>query len=200
MAIVASAALPSPLTEIGRHTWFALRGDGEESWERWEVFQFRNQWQPDMGYLHRRQDGPLDGVGAGRVLLHGVLRGDEAQTFIECLRRESPKYEDRDSYWAWPGPNSNTYVDVMMRRCDFPAELPGTAIGKDFRGIVGASVTRGGTGVQIDTPLIGLAIGITEGIEVHVLGLTLGLDWWCPALKIPADDGRIGCPGTVRDP
>ena len=204
VAIVASAAIPGAITDIARHSWFAVRGEGEEQWERWEVFQFtiRPRQRPNGGwdYLHRRIHDPLDDVGAGYVQIHGVLRGAEASRFIACLRRESPDYEHRANYVVWPGPNSNTYVDVMMRRCEFPAELPTTAIGKDYRGIVGASVTRGGTGVQVDSPLVGLAMGLTEELELHLLSLTVGIDWWRPALKVPADDGRLGCPATVREP
>jgi hypothetical protein len=93
---------------------------------------------------------------------------------------------------GWPGPNSNTYVDVMMRRCKLRADLPATAIGKDFRGWIGASWTSGGTGFQIETPLVGVKLGLTEGVEVHILALTIGVDWWPPALILPLGGGRIG--------
>ena len=36
-------------------------------------------------------------------------------------------------YLMWPGPNSNTYVDAMLRSCHLHVDLPATAVGKDHR-------------------------------------------------------------------
>jgi hypothetical protein len=81
----------------------------------------------------------------------------------------------------------------MIRRCELYVELPAPAIGKDYRGpVVGASLSPGGTGVQLETPLVGGKLGITEGIEFHVLGMGWGVDIWPPALIVPVGPGRIG--------
>ena len=48
------------------------------------------------------------------------------------------------------------------------------------------------TGFQIETPLVGLKLGLTEGIEIHVLALTVGIDWWPPAIILPLGGGRVG--------
>ena len=124
--------------------------------------------------------------------MHAVWRGREAARFIRCLRRESPRYEYRNTYRPWPGPNSNTYVDVMMRRCGLYADLPATAVGRDYRGWLGLSLTEGGTGVQLESPLVGVKIGFTEGVELHVFALAIGIDWWPPAIILPVGEGRIG--------
>ena len=185
--VMASMSLLEPLEKLARHPWFAVRKEGESSWVRWEI------WQPggggDWGYIAQRRVPPLEGPN---VQVHGVLRGQKASRFIACLERESARYEHRHFYLPWPGPNSNTYVDVMLRRCGMHAELPPTSIGKDYRGIVGVSGTSGGTGVQLETPLFGLRIGLTEGIQIHIFALTVGVDLWPPALIYPLGDGRLG--------
>ncbi|MBK9029819.1 MAG: DUF3750 domain-containing protein [Myxococcales bacterium] len=95
-------------------------------------------------------------------------------------------------YRGWPGPNSNTFGDVMLRRCGLHASLPATAIGKDWRGWVGASWTTEGTGFQIEAAGFGLRLGLREGVEVHVLGLAFGVELWPPALIVPLAGGRLG--------
>ena len=58
--------------------------------------------------------------------------------------------------------------------------------------LIGASRTTGGTGVQLETPFVGLRIGLKEGIEVHVLCLAIGVDFWPPAIILPITSGRLG--------
>ncbi len=73
-----------------------------------------------------------------------------------------------------------------------PASLPATSVGKDWRGLVGAGLTSERTGVQLETPLLGLKVGLKEGIEVHVIGLSFGIDLWPPAIILPLGPGRLG--------
>ena len=70
---------------------------------------------------------------------------------------------------------------------------PSRRVGKDFRGLVlGFSTTAGGTGVQLETPLVGAKLGVTEGVELHILGMSWGVDVWPPALIVPVGSGRLG--------
>ncbi len=174
--LLVSTAMPEPIADIARHAWFAVRAEGETSWQRIEVGGFGS--------------GPLD--GEGDVRLHKIWRGARAQKAIECLRKYEDFYQTRGSYLPWPGPNSNTYVDRLLRKCKLDADLPVTAIGKDYRGWIGAGITSGRTGVQLETPFAGLKLGLTEGVEVHVLGLGFGVDLWPPAIIVPFGGGRIG--------
>ncbi len=136
--------------------------------------------------------GPFDGVANER--LHAVWVGPEAERAIHCLRENKAAYLQpvHDGYLPWPGPNSNTLVDQLLRKCDLHADLPATAIGKDYRGVIGASTTSGGTGVQLETPLAGLRLGITEGVELHLFAFALGIDFWPPAVIVPFGAGRVG--------
>jgi len=191
-ALVGSAALMHPLNDLARHPWVALR-DRDGHWERWEVMCCPEDGG-EMGTVRHSSIDPLDdhGGGGGDVRVHGVWRGAEAERIATCVRREAPAYPYRDRYHAWPGPNSNTFVDWLIRTCSLHVDLPGPNIGKDYRGLIGVSTTSGGTGVQLETPLAGLKLGLTEGVEVHLLGLALGIDLWPPALIVPLGPGRIG--------
>ena len=83
-------------------------------------------------------------------------------------------------------------IHSERRWCGLHASLPATAVGKDFRGLAGITRTSGGTGFQIETPLVGVKLGLKEGIEIHLLTLGFGVDFWPPALILPLGPGRLG--------
>ena len=58
--------------------------------------------------------------------------------------------------------------------------------------MVGVSWTSGGTGVELETPVAGVRLGLTEGVVVQILGISLGIDFWPPALIVPLGPGRLG--------
>lgn len=192
VVIVGSAALPQPMDGIARHPWVALREAGAQRWERWEVMCCPNR--TPLSTVHKSSIDPTSdyGGGGGDVRWHGVWTGARAERAIECIRREAPRYPHRNTYRGWPGPNSNTFVDYMIRACNLHVDLAAPSIGKDYRGLIGVSWTAGGTGFQIETPLVGLKLGLTEGVEIHLLGLAIGIDLWPPAIIVPVGPGRIG--------
>jgi hypothetical protein len=183
---VLSGEMPEPITPVARHAWIVANLSGGRPLRRFEL----------LGSAYASDtDDPLYWFVPGDVALHGIREGELAEIagVVACLERETPLYnEQHPTYFPMPGPNSNTYVDQMLRRCDIHCELPATAVGKDYRGVIGASFTSGGTGVQLETWLGGIKIGVTEGVELHVLGLSIGVDLWPPALIVPVNPGRIG--------
>ncbi|MGE0325456.1 MAG: DUF3750 domain-containing protein [Polyangiaceae bacterium] len=193
--LLLSAALPKPVSEVARHPWLAFRERGAHAgeWERYEVAS--SDPRPPLGTIRYNRMDPLRDFagGGGDVRVHGSWHGNAATEAIGCLRREVPRYPDRNIYRAWPGPNSNTFVDYMLRECGLHADLPSPAIGKDYRGLVfGASLTSGGTGIQVETAIVGAKVGLTEGIEVHLFQMAWGIDFWPPALIVPLGPGRFG--------
>ncbi len=56
---------------------------------------------------------------------------------------------------------------MVLRTCKLSASLPATAIGKDWRGLFGAGITSERTGVQVETPIIGVKLGLKEGVEAQ---------------------------------
>ena len=180
---VLTGTLGHPLDGIARHPWFAVRRKGEKVWETYEV-----------GGGGSEHDPFRDHGGYGDPILHGLWRGEEAERAADCLEREAPAVKQRieHGYIFYPGPNSNTFGDEMLRRCHLHASLPATSVGKDWRGWFGAGVSSEGTGFQVETPILGIKLGLKEGIEVHVLGLAIGIDFWPPAIILPLGVGRLG--------
>lgn len=175
--MLASVNMPEPIDTIARHAWFAVREEGSDRWYKVEYGGFG--------------PGPLK-TNHGSVDVHAVWRGAAARRGIACLNEKQREARVR-SYLAYPGPNSNTFVDRLLRLCKLRADLPATAIGKDYRGrFIGASWTTSGTGFQVETALLGFRLGLKEGIEVHLLSLTFGIDLWPPAIVVPFGSGRIG--------
>jgi len=176
-----TGGLGHPIEVIARHPWFAVREKGKTDWDIFEVGGGGGTSDP------RKNSPYVDPI------LHKVWRGDEGAYAAECIRREGPKAKSYiESHYFFPGPNSNTFGDVVLRACKLSASLPSTSIGKDWRGLIGAGITSERTGVQIETPVLGLKVGLKEGIEVHVIHLSFGIDLWPPAIILPLGPGRLG--------
>ena len=128
------------------------------------------------------------------------LRGPAAASAIPKILEAVDAYPYPRHYRLWPGPNSNTFTAFVVRRVpELGAELPVTAIGKDYlEGGRLFAAAPGGRGFQVSLfGLAGMLAGVEEGIEINVLGLVFGVDPLGPAIKLPAI-GRIGFggPGT----
>ena len=181
---VLSGEMPDPIDQVSRHAWIIVHVPGENDYLRCEYLG-----SSSCG----RTSDPFSYFGDGNVAIHGYIRTERAKEIAACLEEKTPPYnEEHPGYMPLPGPNSNTYVDAMLRRCDIHVDLPTTAIGKDFRGPLGVSLTSGGTGVQLESWVVGMRLGLTEGIELHLFSLGLGVDFWPPAILVPANPGRIG--------
>ncbi len=178
-----SGTLGHPMDDIARHPWFAVRKKGAREWQVYEVGG--GGTEEDPFHKHSPYRTPI---------LHGLWRGAEGDQAAACIEKHAPvaKQYIQSHYIFYPGPNSNTFGDVVLRKCKLSASLPATAIGKDWRGLFGAGITSERTGVQVETPILGVKLGLKEGIEVHVLGLSFGIDLWPPAIILPLGPGRIG--------
>lgn len=178
-----TGTLEHPMDDIARHPWFAIRRAGQKEWTTYEV----------GSSIHQEEDA-LKNHGYHKPILHGLWRGAEADRAADCIERVAPEIKRyiEKHYIFYPGPNSNTFGDRVMRKCGIHASLPSTSVGKDWRGLIGAGVTSEGTGLQLETPFVGLKIGLKEGVEIHVLGLSFGVDLWPPALILPLGPGRLG--------
>jgi hypothetical protein len=177
-----SGGLGEPMNTIARHPWFAVRKKGEE---RWRLYQ--------VGGGGAQDNDPSKSGMYVEPILHGLWVGAEGESAAKCVEIEGPKAKEwieRDYFF--PGPNSNTFGDVVLRACKLSASLPSTSVGKDWRGIIGAGITSERTGIQLETPILGFKIGLKEGVEVHIFHLSFGIDFWPPAIIVPVGPGRIG--------
>jgi len=124
--VVRLYAAPIPhLEHIAVHAWFVIK-QAEGDVDRWEL------WQTAGGpYGHVRLNllSPEAGVGVGGTFVLHEWRGPTAATLIEIIVNESPRYPCRGDYRAYPGPNSNTYVQWMLDRAGVDYQLPCAAVG-----------------------------------------------------------------------
>ncbi|KRE17805.1 hypothetical protein ASE63_00970 [Bosea sp. Root381] len=173
---------------FAHHSWVVVKERGASAYTRFDVVG----WGTPVRVNHREADGRWYGNVPELV---GELRGDAAERLIPHIRQavQSYAYVTPGSYAAWPGPNSNSFVQhVLAEVPELAQALPPTAIGKDFRedGLY-AGLTPSRTGVQASLyGVAGLTIGWVEGVEVNLLGLVAGFDLRSPALKLPGW-GRI---------
>ena len=126
------------------------------------------------------------------------LRGEGVDAVIDRIEEAVASYPYPDKYRVWPGPNSNTFVAWLLRNApEVRADLPPTAIGKDYLGLMPVKKSPSGTGAQVNLlGIAGVMAGIEEGLEVNVLGLTFGVDPKSLGLKLPLI-GRVSLRGDT---
>lgn len=129
--------------------------------------------------------------------------GEKASKIIPQVQNLIATYPYQYQYRVWPGPNSNTFVGHLIREIpEIDGELPAHAVGKDW--LVNSYLfdsSPSGRGVQVNLlGVAGLTVGVEEGFEINLLGLSFGVDFYPPALKLPFV-GRLGFPdGKVDQP
>ncbi len=178
---------------LGVHTWVAYKRSNEDVYSRVEVIGYY-AYRGNNSVRVRR--GNPDGYWFGNrpTLLREITGGEELDELIDRVEASAASYPYAKTYRVWPGPNSNTFTAWIAR--DLPElnlELPPTAVGKDYlpNGAI-AALTPSGSGAQLSLGgYAGLLVGAEEGIEVNLLGATVGLDFWPLAIKLPAL-GRFG--------
>ena len=178
------------------HTWIAVKPTGAPRFTRYEVLGFGvangapalriDRMGPDNYWFGARPQILLDRRGAG------------VDGMIAQVRDAVASYPYPNSYRPWPGPNSNTFLAHIARQVpDLAIQLPSNAVGKDF--LPGGRVVRrrhpAGPGFRYRFMASSAScFAAREGLEVNLLGLSLGVDPVRPALKLPAL-GRLGMAG-----
>lgn len=174
------------------HSWIATKTKNGKDYTTYHV----------MGWRARNGGNPVvietdipDRLWYGqKPILVSELKGKEAESAIPKIDEAAKKYPYNSSYRLWPGPNSNTFISHIIRLVpELRVELPSNAIGKDWihgGQLFGWSETK--TGVQMSLlGALGFTLGLGEGVEVNILGMTFGVDFLRPALKLPFV-GRLG--------
>ena len=181
---------------FGVHTWIAVKPANADKFTVHEVIGWRLRRTGTVVVTHQR---PADGYWYGnRPELLGDIRGPGVDEIIERIETAVKDYPYPDRYHVWPGPNSNTFTAFILRRVpELRADLPSTAIGKDYLGWRSVGRTPSGTGGQASLfGLAGVSAGLEEGVEVNLLGLNFGVDPKSLSLKLPI----VGRVGPRRDP
>lgn len=174
------------------HSWIATKGKTADTYVTYQVTGFGIG--RGGGTVMIRDEAPdRRWYGAEPELLYQI-KGAAAERAIPEIAAAAANYPYPDFYRAWPGPNSNTFISHIIRNSSqLRFELPPHAIGKDWIGTGDVvAVSESGTGVQLSLlGLLGLTVGLGEGIEMNILGLSFGVDFLRPALKLPIV-GRVG--------
>jgi hypothetical protein len=177
---------------FGVHTWVAVKPAYAAAYTVYEVMGWRRRWSDTVVVIQQREaDARWYGSDPE---LYADKRGPEAEALIPRIDAAARNYPYAGEYTLWPGPNSNTFTAWIARAVpELEADLPPTAIGKDYLGpatILGRAPS--GSGVQFSLAgLVALTMSTVEGFEVNVLGFTIGINPFEPALRLPLL-GRIG--------
>ncbi|MBS1155560.1 MAG: hypothetical protein H6R07_1484 [Proteobacteria bacterium] len=180
---------------VAMHPWIIFKRAGETHYTRYDVIGWRAPNVVQRNYAI--PDGLWYGEQPSLLVEH---RGEGVDALIGEIEAAIASYPYPDSYQAYPGPNSNTFLAHIGR--EVPAlklDLPANAIGKDYRPLTQPlGLSSSGSGLQASLfGLLGLNIGLEEGIEFNVLGLNFGLDLNSPGLRLPFI-GRVGLDDTTR--
>ena len=198
-----SAATPEAVVQVygartwglrglfGVHTWVAVKPASAPAYTVYEVIGWRLRWSESAVVIHQRAPDARWFGNAPELLAE--KRGAEADRLIARIDAAARAYPYASEYSVWPGPNSNTFTAWIARAVpELEADLPPTAIGKDYLGsdLVGSAPS--GSGFQFSLGgLFALTASGVEGLEINLLGLTFGINPFDPALKLPLV-GRLG--------
>jgi len=176
---------------FGVHTWTAVKPAAAKEYTVYEIIGWRLRTQ-DTALMIRHRAPDARWFGSAPELV-AEKRGPDAEALIPRIDKAARTYPWAGQYTMWPGPNSNTFTAWVLRAVpELDADLPPTAIGKDYNGVKLVGPAPSGHGFQFS--LFGLA-GVTasgvEGLEINLLGLTFGVNPFDPALKLPLL-GRLG--------
>ena len=183
---------------FGVHTWIAVKPSGAEHFTIHEVLGYRLR-RTGTSVVSRVRHPDEYWYGNRPELLSDV-RGPGVDALIERIESAVLRYPYADTYRVWPGPNSNTFTAAILREVpEMRVDLPPTAIGKDYLGLMPVALTPSGTGGQFNVlGIAGVAAGWEEGVELNLLGLTFGIDPRSLSLKLPLV-GRLG-PESRNEP
>ena len=173
---------------FGVHTWIAVKPTDAHAWTVYEVIGWRLRWSDSALVVREREPDTWFG---SKAELYAEKRGAGVDALIKRIDEAARHYPYAKTYTLWPGPNSNTFVAWIARAVpELEADLPATAIGKDYLGSSIVSRAPSGGGFQLSLAgLLGVAASRVDGLELNVLGLNFGLSG--SGLKLPLI-GRVG--------
>lgn len=163
------------------HTWISTKTADSSQYYVHDV----TGWRHDV--VQSRPGEPDRAWFGSEPTVIADFRGEQAEKIIDQIDDVIGKYPYPTTYEAWPGPNSNTFVAWVIRQIpEMEVALPNHAIGKDYLGDGLVSEVPGGTGYQFSLGgYFGLLAGVREGIELNILGLSLGVNPLGLGIKLP---------------
>lgn len=181
-AVVKDVRIPKGMPWYSRfatHSYVDFRSKPSEPWQRIEIVN------KDSGLiLEPVSEEEVHASSRWGNPVHLVSQSKhDGQVLASQITAFGKGYNDT-VYKAWPGPNSNTFTDGLLREVDgLSGVLEHNGVGKDASWRAGT--TAGGTGLEIQSPLLGAEAGLKEGLNINFMGLTAGIGVWPPAIKLP---------------
>ncbi len=165
------------------HPWIIFKRSGETQFTRYEVTGWGNGDR-----IRKNSHGPDDYWYGATPRLLVDKRGPAAAAMIPQIEAAIASYPWKETYHAWPGPNSNTFLAHIGR--NVPAlelNLPANAIGKDYRALSRPiGLPPSGQGVQVSLlGLIAFTAGPVEGVEINLLSIDMGIQFSPFRLRLP---------------
>lgn len=128
-----AAKIPSLPGIVADHYWLlvfhAAEGSMHQECDRWEIWQRANQNESCWGHLHKNLLTPHQGVGNGPSRLIQQWNNEDALSIVKRIESSPKTYPFINQYRYWPGPNSNTFAQWIVRG---RAKLGIRAIGKNY--------------------------------------------------------------------
>lgn len=182
---------------FGVHTWIAAKPAGAAEYTVYEVTRWRLRRESSAVSISTRVPDARWFGNSPELLAE--LRGKEAETAIVRIEEAVSAYPYAGEYRIWPGPNSNTFTAYVLRAVpELRADLPPTAIGKDYLGSAVMARSPSGTGGQLSLfGVLGVLAGLEEGLEVNLFGAVFGIDPNQLAVKLPLA-GHLGFGNNVQ--
>lgn len=174
------------------HSWISYKNTNDDQYTVVEVMGWLLKRSPTA--IRLKKDLPDRYWFGSKPDLIDDIRGVKAEKAIEQLEKLIDNYSDKSVYELWPGPNSNSFIAHLIRNTqELTAELPPHAIGKDWLNKTKFySQSASSKGIQLSLyGLLGINLDLINGIEFNVLSLNFGVDFICPAIKLPII-GRLG--------
>lgn len=172
---------------FGVHPWIAVKREGADRWQRWEV----TGWSGGR-VVHDRMAPDAEWFGSRPTLLVDLRGGAEVEALIDRVEQAVETYPYDGRYEIFPGPNSNTFVAHVGRAVpELGLDLPANALGKNWLPWDAplARAPSGGGMLLSAGGWAALLVAPEEGVEVTLLGLSLGLDLAPLDLRLPGVGG-----------
>ena len=114
------------------HTWIAAKPANAEAYTVYEVIGWRQR--RGLPVVRIEKDLPDRYWFGERPRLLKDVRGAAADKLIEDVDMAARTYPWPDTYTAFPGPNSNTFIAWIVRKVpDLGLDLPFSAIGSGYK-------------------------------------------------------------------
>lgn len=113
------------------HTWIAAKPSNDSSYTVYEVIGWRQR--RGLPVVRIEKDLPDRHWYGEKPRLIKEVRGQEVDRLIKAVDRAARSYPWPDTYKAFPGPNSNTFIAWIGRQVpELELDLPFSAIGSGY--------------------------------------------------------------------